>query len=1069
MTASQSRPAQSCLPATDRIHYATAVAIALALGTVRPAFSQESATLPEEELGEVIVTGSRITGSVGMNTPNPVTAISAEDLAVASPVNITAGLLQLPQVVGASQTAENFGGLANSFFGGGGGGSVNLRGIGGNRTLVLLDSRRMPSANIFGGPDINTFPSQLMRRIETVTGGASAAYGTDAVSGVINYILDTDFSGFRAGAQFGVSDRGDGENSSYNLSVGHALSEKAHILFSVSRTVQNAINSTGGRDWYQGCGTILNPYVSAAERGTSLESPQFIPACNLHSSLNPLDGLLNPTNTGTLGRITFNRDGTAQIWDYGSLRDGNTPATGGFLQVGGSGQNVADELNVLLPEQKRNSAFLYTDYDITSTFNVYAQGVYSEQTLERMGSTTGIVGQFAAAPTYQFTIYPDNAYLPAELAARIPANGMTFWRMGTFEDLARNGKVANNSKMNAVTLGFSNTLGSDGFFNGWDLRGHAQTGMTKLDAVQMNGIRTDRIFHAVDAVRDANGIIRCRVTVVSGLLPDCQPLNLFGRGNASDSALDWVTGFDPGVAVNVQPYLGDGRSQLDDTYSYISDGHKHRLVSLKQHTAEVVASGKLHDGWGAGMISAAFGATWREESLAQNVQAAQGNPAVDPNLFPHWCNDTNVLLAVVPVHCATQISSGTRPAGAIGVRGIPAGLENFTTETQYGAVTFLRGKYDVKELFTETVVPLIADRPWMQRLTMQGAVRMASYSGSGTIWSWKGGLNAQLTDELRLRGTYSRDTRAANMAERFNATGTSGTATDRALPEQVGGYVVPTTAYAFNVYNVGSPDVKPERGDTFTVGFVYRPYWLPGLDMSVDWLKVDLKGAIALNSNQDIIDACYLRGDQDECSRIQRAVDPDGVTSRITNIYNDYRNLNRATFEGVDFELGYGRPVSIFGGNERVGVRVVGSLLLESSTTNSSGVKTENKGSAGAQTFEKRANLTFNYSNGPFRWNLAGRYLGGGRHSNNYNIYNSTLDRVQYNRANNWVGSSVYWDTRVSYGFEAGDARLEVFGNVQNLFDRDPPFIPPQGGIGHTSGAYDQIGRRYVMGVSVRF
>jgi len=587
--------------------------------------------------------------------------------------------------------------------------------------------------------------------------------------------------------------------------------------------------------------------------------------------------------------------------------------------------------------------------------------------------------------------------------------------------------------------------------------------------VQKNGIRTDRIFQAVDAVRDANGIIRCRVTVVSGLLPDCQPLNLFGRGNASPVALDWVRGFDRGVAVSVQPYLAEGESRLDETYSYVSDGHKHRIIDLKQHTAEVVASGKVHDGWGAGAISAAIGANWRKESLVQNVQAAQGNPALDPGLYPHWCNDANVALALVPAHCTEQINDGTRPPGAIGVRGVTAGLENFTTETQYGAVTFLRGKYSVKEAFSEVVVPLLADLPMLQSLTMQAAVRLADYGGSGTIWSWKGGLNAQLTSELRLRGTYSRDTRAANMAERFNATGTSGTATDRATTEQVGGLTVPTTAYAFNVYNVGSPDVDPETGDTYTFGVVYRPQWLRGLDMSVDWLKVTVKDAIALNSNQDIIDACYLQNNDDECDRITRAVDPDGVTSRITNINNNYRNLNKATFEGVDFEIGYNRAVTILGGAERIGVRVVGSLLLESSTTNSEGVKTENKGSVQSQTFEKKANLTFNYSNGPFRWNLSGRYLGGGRNSNNYNVFNATQNRVVYTVADNHTGSTVYWDTRLTWGFESGDAKFEVYGNVQNLFDRDPPLVLSLGGIGQAGGGYDQIGRRYVMGVNVNF
>src|SRR5690606_26787260 len=128
---------------------------------------------------------------------------------------------------------------------------------------------------------------------------------------------------------------------------------------------------------------------------------------------------------------------------------------------------------------------------------------------------------------------------------------------------------------------------------------------------------------------------------------------------------------------------------------------------------------------------------------------------------------------------SVQVDSGYRPPGVIGVRGVPAGVGNNLVETQFSNVPFIRGEYDVKELFTETVVPLISGAPMMQSLTFQGALRWADYEGSGEIWSWKGGLDAQLTSELRLRGTYSRDTRAGNMAERFDRTGGASAAVDR--------------------------------------------------------------------------------------------------------------------------------------------------------------------------------------------------------------------------------------------------------------------------------------------------
>src|SRR5690606_23596531 len=221
-----------------------AVAIAMVLGSAQVAWSADAAGAEVAELTEVTITGTRIRTVTGMDTPTPVTALGVDELLTMSPNSVTEALVQLPQF-SSSATAENFGGVTNGFFTSPGGGSLNLRGIGSNRTLTLLDGRRMPSATIFGGPDINTFPDQLLRRIETVTGGASAAYGTDAVSGVVNYILDTDYQGVRASAQVGRSERGDGDSQRYSFSVGHALTDRMHMLFSASYMEQEAINQTG--------------------------------------------------------------------------------------------------------------------------------------------------------------------------------------------------------------------------------------------------------------------------------------------------------------------------------------------------------------------------------------------------------------------------------------------------------------------------------------------------------------------------------------------------------------------------------------------------------------------------------------------------------------------------------------------------------------------------------------------------------------------------------------------------------------------------------------------------------
>jgi outer membrane receptor protein involved in Fe transport len=577
------------------------------------------------------------------------------------------------------------------------------------------------------------------------------------------------------------------------------------------------------------------------------------------------------------------------------------------------------------------------------------------------------------------------------------------------------------------------------------------------------------MFLALDAVRDANGVIKCRVTVVSGLAPDCVPINLFGSGAPSEAALDWVTGFDPGVSVTTNPWIASDQV-YGAPYSYVGDEAKHRLTSLKQRVAEVSASGNLFEGW-AGPVQAAFGANYRRESVDQRVQASQGNPAADPNWFPAWCNDTGAAATFGPQCTAAvlnrQVSSGYRPAGAIGVRGVPAGVATNLVETQFSNVPFIRGAYDIKELFNETVFPLLKDQSWIKSLTLQGAVRWADYQGSGNIWSYKAGLDAQFTDEIRLRGTYSRDVRAGNISDRFDRTGGAATALDK-KPSPTGGPPTNTTTnQSFTIVSGGDPNIRPETGDTFTVGMVYRPNWLPGFDFSIDWLRVKLSDAIESYTVQQIIDKCYLDGDVDQCGRITR--DTSSGTDLIVFINQSKQNINKALYDGIDFELGYSHSVNLFGGNERMSARFLGTYLRESSTTNFAGVKTDSTGSLPAQLFTKKANLVLSYMNDPFSWNLNGRYTGGGTNSLNWNVPDVNGNVTSWNVGDNHTGSSVYWDTRMSYRMQVGGGQLELFGNVQNLLDRDPPLVLLQGIGQQTFGGYDQIGRRYVAGLNFKF
>lgn len=1004
---------------------------ALAFVTVVVAADEENTAV---EIEEVTVTGSRIQQK-GMTTPTPVAALSAAEITGMSPGPVVETLGQLPQFY-SSAAVSNFNTGANNFFTSAGGGSLNLRGVGAKRTLTLLDGRRVVDSTVYGGPDVNLFPKSVLKSVEIVTGGASAAYGTDAVAGVANFILDTKFSGIRGHAQRGQTSRGDNQNSEFSITLGQKLGERAHILFSADHYEQDPVDTFAGRDWYQGWGL-----VQVAAAGTSRDNPKFVPAPYVTSRNASYDGVIlgwQPTAGNTVpasfGQMIFDSNGQVSPFQYGNI----SSALNGAQSTlgGGSGtDNNADRPN-LQPGSDSTHAFAYLDMDVTPNTNVYFQGLYGKQSVK----ATNLGGDFQAGAGQPITIFAGNAFLPDSLRQAMADNNIasfTMGRIGNSLDIANNAYVEQDTTVKSGTLGFKSNVQS-GFLAGWTLDGYYQYGKTNVTAAQIGGIRIDRLYMALDAVTDpATGATACHVTLVSGLYPDCVPLNLFGRGNASQAAVNWVTGFDPGVAVTTTPYLP---GYPPETYSYVGGEDKLRLIALEQHVAEFTASGEVWQGLGAGPVTMAVGAHYRRESVDQQVQASQGNPAADPAVRPVPANDPT-----------------------LGIRGVPGGAANNSVEFQFSKVPFIRGAFDVKEMFTEVNVPLLADKPLMQRLGFNGALRWADYGGSGTIWSYKAGLDAELTRDIRLRGTYSRDVRAANLGERFDRTGGSANITDFGLPGN--------PAYPVTVVQGGNPNVNPEKADTFTVGAVYRPQWLPGLDLSVDWLSVSLKGSIESFTAQQIITACYQQGNTDQCKYITR----DTTTGNIFIVNQTVQNVSKAKIWGVDYEMGYSHRVHVLGGGEMVGARVFATYLGENSTTSSTGVKTDLAGVTGYDAggvnvslpkWKLTANL--NYSRGPFSAFVQARYIDAGRLSAAYNLNGA------WDVADNHVAGVTYLDARLGYKLEIGSGTVEIFANGNNLADRAPPIVPNYSQFTtaptqYNASLFDVLGRRFAMGFKLDF
>jgi outer membrane receptor protein involved in Fe transport len=989
---------------------------------------------------EILVTGSRIRLD-GMETPNPVTVVTPEQLHLTAPTTLIEGAAELPQFY-TSNTTANTGG----FFTTSGAGTLNLRGLGGKRTLQLLSGRRVVSSTLYGGPDINLFPESMLRSIETVTSGATSTYGTDAVTGVVNFILDTNFEGVKADIQTGQNDRGDNQNTKASLSAGFSLgeNERTHFLVSGETFDQDPIWSREGYDWFQGWGLIQS---SAPGAGTTPENPLNVLYPHVVSRSASLDGVITFPAASGLGVWAVDPSGNASPFQLGSAFDAGSHS----IANGGSGTDNSEPAAQLQPETSRDNVFAYVEHNFTDNFKVYGQAIYGETSFTDKNLGGGFVGQRA------FTIFRGNPYLPANIAQLMATNNIasvTLGRVGTRSDLAFDAFTQQDTEMTSLTGGFELNIQSDGFFNDWVVEGYYQNGKTDVDAIQRGGIRVDRAFLAADAVVAPNGNIVCNVTLVSGQYPDCVPINLFGRGRASAAAVDWLTGFTPGNPVSVNGWLPGGASI---PYSYTSTADKMRVIELDQDVYEFSANGNLADGW-AGPIAMALGIAYRDEGFIQYVQAPEGNPAADPDARPVAGN-----------------------SAALGIRGVPGIDSTNSVEIQFSKVPFGIGDFQVKEAFAEFRIPLVSDRSFAERMDLDLAYRWADYSGSGNVDSWKAGFEWAITDRVRFRSTKSQDVRAANLGERYDRTGGIANIRDSGEDPAKG----TNTQYDVTIVTGGNPNVKPEEAHTITAGFVFQPGKQQLWNLAVDWFDIDIKDNINLYGTQQVIDNCYLLGDVDSCAQIQRngpqsAVNP--ALNRITIVNDIYVNVASAVASGVDLELSHNRPVDWFGGSN-IGFRLLGSYLRENSRINSAGVETDY---AGANSLvagllpARQFILSGNFSHGPLTLALQGRYQDEVTADITRNIYAPPSPTwpggVRYNVADNTIDSVVLVDANFAYNFDLGSrTSLKVYFTINNLLDEDPLALPILlGGLDSSVGTgvvidSDRRGRRYALGVSFDF
>jgi hypothetical protein len=359
------------------------------------------------------------------------------------------------------------------------------------------------------------------------------------------------------------------------------------------------------------------------------------------------------------------------------------------------------------------------------------------------------------------------------------------------------------------------------------------------------------------------------------------------------------------------------------------------------------------------------------------------------------------------------------------------------------------------------MVPLLADAGVIRAANLHMAGRWANYTGSGSILAYKVGLDTEIGSFLRLRGTYSRDVRAANLSERFDKTGGVAVLDDPRTPNVV---------EAINVtrYSGGNPNVSPEKADTLTAGAVLRPGFLPGFSLSADYYDIRIKGAIGQLGPQAVLNGCLLNNVAQLCNLVTLA--SDGTPILVGDVLI---NVNQNRVRGLDLEANYSKSIKLFGGAaEAISARMFASWLFENSQTLGSGVSVDRAGQTGIQQsdgapyglpkFKMTGNLT--YSNGGFSSFLQGRYIGSGTQEN-------SLGDVPVNS----VASAFYLDLRLTQKVPFGNGgEVEIFGAVTNLTDQDPPVTAYYSTFGAhavqaNSVLFDLVGRRFTVGAKLNF
>ncbi|MDB5459993.1 MAG: TonB-dependent receptor [Caulobacteraceae bacterium] len=567
--------------------------------------SAESPATPRPDLEELTVTGTRIIRN-GYQSPTPVMVAPIDQLEQTTPSNIPDALNKLPEFAGSTTQSSSSNGTTQVQ-----GNFLNLRGLRPGRTLILLNGMRVPATSGTNQVDTNTLPQMLVQRVDVVTGGASAAYGSDAVAGVVNYIVNTKYNGFKALAQTGVSQYGDANSVRLGIAAGTSVLGKGHLEFSLEHFDEAGFSQLA-REFSNTYPLYVGKTVGSAAAAGTVNNPYTV-AYNTRVSNAAFGGYVASGPTSMVGQ-QFVGGGT-----LAPFNPGTATGTSG-VSVGGDGA-YAYNMQLFKPLQT-DQIFGRFDYELP-------HGITAFVDVSAAWSKTHWIGTSSVVNT---TLYSGNPYLPASVQAALTGTGTlakpqfaSFTMNSLLQDLAVQGEVRERTQATTVFGGLEGKIFNDAFrWNAYASHGEGVVRVTNL-----NNINNQHFYAALDAVKDSSGAIVCNVstTASANLYPGCAPLNILGVGNESAAALAYI---------------------YQDTYSQA-------LNKVDDVSASI--SGAPFNNW-AGPVSAALNVEYRRQSLSQTTNA---DPTIAPSytgLRPTWVagGRTGSAAPTAPFQAAGQAS-----------------------------------------------------------------------------------------------------------------------------------------------------------------------------------------------------------------------------------------------------------------------------------------------------------------------------------------------------------------------------------------------------------------------------